>query len=245
MSNNVPQPPPARLRNRLESLAMIAVFDIAGPLVTYSVVRSAGLGTVPALLISGVSPALGVLLGFARHRRVDTVGVLVLAGVAVGTILGLITGNERLILAEGSVPTAIFGLACLGSLRTSRPLIFRFALEFIGADTPQGRDFVVKWQYAGFRRVFRRFTLVWGTAYLAEAAARVVIIELASTGTALTVSKIMPYVVAALLIGWTNVYGRRARRRGERLAAAQQLAATPPPASPDPGRAAELQDVAA
>jgi hypothetical protein len=48
-----------------------------------------------------------------------------------------------------------------------------------------------------------------------------VIIEMASTGTALAVSKIMPYVVAALLIGWTNVYGKRSRRRGERLAAAQ------------------------
>jgi hypothetical protein len=86
-----------------------------------------------------------VLLGFARHRRVDAVGVLVLAGVAVGTILGLVTGNERLILAEGSVPTAIFGLACLGSLRGSRPLIFRFALEFIGADTLRGRDFATRW----------------------------------------------------------------------------------------------------
>jgi intracellular septation protein A len=237
MGNNVPQPPPARLRNRLEPLAMIAVFDIAGPLVTYSVVRSAGLGAVPALLLSGVLPALGVLLGFARHRRVDAVGILVLAGVAVGTLLGLISGNERLILAEGSVPTAIFGLACLGSLRASRPLIFRFAREFIGADTPQGRDFAAKWQYAGFRRVFRLLTVVWGAAYLAEAAARVVIIEMASTGTALAVSKIMPYVVAALLIGWTNVYGRRARRRGERLAAAQL--------STESGRARELQDVAA
>jgi hypothetical protein len=47
----------------------------------------------------------------------------------------------------------------------------------------------------------------------------------------------MPYVVAALLIGWTNVYGRRARRRGERLAAAQL--------STESGRARELQDVAA
>jgi hypothetical protein len=112
MSNNVPQPPPARLRHRLEPLAMIAVFDIAG--------------------------------------------------VAVGTILGLISGNERLILAEGSVPTAIFGFACLGSLWASRPLIFRFALEFIGADSPQGRDFVAKWQYAGFRHVFRLLTVVWG-----------------------------------------------------------------------------------
>ncbi len=237
MRSDVLQQRPALLRDRLESLAMIAVFDIAGPLVTYSMVRSAGLGAVPALLISGVFPALGVLLGFARHRRVDAVGVLVLAGVAVGTILGLVSGNERLILAEGSVPTAIFGFACLGSLRASRPLIFRFALEFIGADTPQGRDFVARWQYAGFRRVFRLFTLVWGTAYLAEAAARVVIIEMAPTGTALAVSRIMPYVVAALLIGWTTVYGRRARRGGERRAAAQL--------STEPSRAAELQDVAA
>jgi hypothetical protein len=239
MSNNVPQPPPARLRNRLEPLAMIAVFDIAGPLLTYSTVRSAGLGAVPALLLSGVFPALGVLVGFARHRRVDAVGILVLAGVAVGTILGLVSGNERLILAEGSVPTAIFGLACLGSLWAGRPLIFRFALEFIGAGTPQGRDFVAKWQYPGFRRVFRLMTVVWGAAYLAEAAARVVIIEMVPAGTALTVSKIMPYVVAALLIGWTNVYGRRARRRGSGLAAAQ------PQVSSEPGRTTELQDMAA
>ncbi len=237
MGNNVPQQPPARLRNRLEPLAMIAVFDIAGPLVTYSIVRSAGLGAVPALLLSGIFPALGVLLGFARHRRVDAVGVLVLAGVAVGTILGLVSGNERLILAEGSVPTAIFGFACLGSLWASRPLIFRFALDFIGADTPQGRDFAARWQYAGFRSIFRLFTLVWGAAFLAEAAARIVIIEMASTGTALAVSKIMPYVVAALLTGWTNGYGRRAKRRGEQLAAARL--------STEPGRAKELQDVAA
>ncbi|MBV9795611.1 MAG: hypothetical protein JO016_16920 [Actinobacteria bacterium] len=238
MGNNVPQPPSARLRNRLEPVAMIAVFDIAGPLVTYSMVRSAGLSTVAALLLSGVFPALGVLLGFARHRRLDAVGVLVLAGVAVGTILGLISGNEKLILAEGSVPTAIFGFACLGSLWSRRPLIFRFALEFIGADTPRGRDFAARWQYAGFRRAFRLFTLVWGAAYLAEAAVRVVIIEMTSAGTALAVSKIMPYAVAGLLIAWTSLYGRWARRRGERLAAAAQL-------STRPSRTAELHDVAA
>ncbi len=156
---------------------------------------------------------------------------------AAGTILGLVSGNERLILAESSVPTAIFGLACLGSLWAGRPLIFRFALEFIGAGTPQGRDFAGRWQYAGFRRVFRFLTVVRGAAYLAEAAARVVIVELAPAGTALAVSKTMPYVVAALLIGWTTAYGRRARRRGEQLAAALLSTA--------PGPATELHDMAA
>jgi hypothetical protein len=128
--------------------------------------------------------------------------------------------NARLVLVEGSVPTAVFGLLCLGSLWSRRPLIYRFALEFIGEDTPRGREYESLWRYPGFRHVFRVFTVVWGVAYLAEAAARIVIVETTSTGTALAVSKVMPYAVAALLAYWMVLYGRRAKRAGERLAAA-------------------------
>src|SRR5712671_6240456 len=122
-------------RKRYLDVAMIAVFDIAGPLVAYSLLRSAGLSAVSALVLSGAFPALGVAAGVIRHRRVDTIGVVVLAGIAVGTVLGLLSGNARLVLVEGSVPTAVFGLLCLASLRSRRPLIFRFALEFMGPDT--------------------------------------------------------------------------------------------------------------
>jgi hypothetical protein len=139
---------------------------------------------------------------------------LVLAGIAVGSVLGLLTGDARLVLVEGSVPTAVFGLLCLASLRSRRPLIFRFALQFMGPDTPRGRDFDGLWQYDGFRHVFRVFTVVWGVTYLAEAAARVVIVETTSTGTALAISKVMPYAVAGLLTLWMVFYGRRARRPG-------------------------------
>ena len=207
-------------RNRLLSLAMIGVFDIAGPLVAYSMLRSAGQSQVSALILSGALPALGILGGVIRHRRVDTIGVLVLAGIAVGAVLGLLSGSPRLVLAEGSVPTAVFGLLCLGSLWARRPLIYRFAIEFIGAGTPRGREFESLWQYPAFRHSFRLYTLVWGVVYLAEAVARVVIIETTSTSTALSVSKVMPYVVAGALIAWMTAHGRRARREGERRAAA-------------------------
>ena len=66
--------------------------------------------------------------------------------------------------------------------------------------------------------------MVWGITYLAEAAARVIIVETTSTGTALTVSKVMPYVVGAALAAWMFGYGRHARRKGERLAAEAQAA---------------------
>ena len=213
-----------RDRNRLVDLAIIAVFDIAGPLVAYSLLRSAGQSAVTALVLSGAFPALGVAAGLIRHRRVDTIGVLVLAGIAVGTVLGLLSGDPRLVLVEGSVPTAGFGLLCLASLRSRRPLIFRFALEFMGADTPRGREFDSRWQYPGFRHAFRLFTVVWGITYLAEAAARVIIVETTSTATALAVSKVMPYVVSAALVAWMIAYGRHARREGERIAAAQGAA---------------------
>jgi hypothetical protein len=211
-------------RSRLLSLASIAFFDIAGPLVAYSLLRSHGMSEVTALVLSGVFPAFGVGLGIVRHRRLDAIGALVLLGIAVGTVLGLATGSARLILIEGSVPTGIFALVCLGSLWTSRPLIFRFALEFIGPDTPKGRDFASRWQYPSFRRTFRVMTAVWGLAYLAEAVARVVIIETTSAGTALAISKVMPFAVAGVLVAWMIVYGQHAKRKGERAAQANRAA---------------------
>jgi hypothetical protein len=232
MTTSTQSTTPTPDRSRLWSAAKIAIFDIAGPLVAYQMLRSAGLSSVSALVLSGVLPGVAVLGGLIRHRRLDAVGVLVLAGIAVGSVLGLLTGNARLVLVEGSVPTAVFGLLCLASLRSRRPLIFRFALQFMGPDTPRGRDFDGLWQYDGFRHVFRVFTVVWGVTYLAEAAARVVIVETTSTGTALAISKVMPYAVAGLLTLWMVFYGRRARRQGERLAAQAAAQSAPEAATP-------------
>jgi intracellular septation protein A len=199
---------------------MIAVFDVGGPLVLYSVLRHDGFSTVSALILSGIFPAFGVVLNYVRDRRLDAIGALVLVGIVVGTILGVVSGSARLVLMEGSVPTAVFGVVCLVSLRSGRPLIYRFAVEFIGPHSPQGQEFERLWeQYDGFRRIWRVMTVVWGTAYLLEAVARVVIVESTSTGTALAISKVMPYAVAGLLVAWTMAYGRMQRRRGERLAA--------------------------
>jgi hypothetical protein len=225
---------------RLRSVAMIAVFDIAGPLAAYSVLRSAGFSAVTALVLSGAFPAAGVIIGIGQRRRVDALGVLVLAGIAVGAILGLVSHNTRLVLDEGSVPTAVFGLICLGSLATPKPLMYRLALEFMGPDTTKGREFASLRQYEGFRHPFRVLTVVWGVAYLAEAAARVVIVQNTSAGTALAISKVLPYAVAAVLSAWSVGYGRAQKRQGERLAAAGAAAAARADASPsDPSEPSE------
>ena len=199
---------------------MILVFDLGGPLLAYSLLRSGGMSTVAALIISGIFPALGIAVGALVDRRLDIIGVVVLAGLVVGTVLGLISNNARVYLVEGAVPSLVFALACLGSLGASKPLIYRFAVELLGPDTPKGRDVVGAWQYPGFRRAFQVITAAWGIGYLIEVAARLVVVETTSTGIALLFSKLVPYVFALGLSVWTLVYGEHEKRKAEQLASA-------------------------
>jgi hypothetical protein len=221
-----------RAGRMLRTIARIAVFDIGGPLVTYSVMRSAGESAVTSLVVSGVFPAVGVAIGFFARRRADAIGALVLAGIVLGAVLGIAFHSARLVLVEGSVPTGVFGLICLGSLLAARPLMFRFALEFIGPDGPEGREFSGLWQYREFRRAFRNLTAVWGVAYVLEAAARIVIVERESVGLALAVSKVMPLAVTAALAAWTVAYSTYQKRKGQRLAAGQETATSAPTPTP-------------
>lgn len=207
------------MAGRLRSITKIVIIDVAAPLIAYSLLRSAGMSTVTALVLSGAFPALGVAIGAIRHRRLDVVGAVVLAGILVGTVLGLISHSARLVLLEGSVPTALFGLACLGSLRMRRPLMYSFAVEFIGPDTARGREMISLWRYEGFRHVFRIITAVWGVGFLLEAALRVAIVYRTSTGTALALSKVMPYAWIGIFVAWTVAYGRYQENKGRRMTA--------------------------
>jgi len=205
---------------------MILVFDLGGPLLTYALLHRAGMSAVSALVISGVLPAIGIIISAVVDGRLDIIGVVVLGGIALGTVLGLVSHNPRLFLLEGSVPSLVFALACLASLRAQKPLIYRFAVEILGPGTPKGRDVAGAWQYPGFRRAFQVITVAWGVGYLIEAAVRVVIIETTSTGIALLCSKLVPYAFATVLAAWTFGYGEHEKRKAERLAAA-------PPANED------------
>jgi intracellular septation protein A len=204
---------------------MIAIFDLGGPLITYFVLRDfVGLSTVLALVLSGVLPAVGVAITAIQYRRVDIFGIMVLVGILFGSVLGLTTHNARLYLAEGSVPSLAFSIACLASLRTRQPLIYRLALEFLGTGSKKGREIMDAWRYPVFQRAFRTITVVWGVGYIFEATIRLVVAETESTGIALVCSKGAPYAFATVLAVWTLVYGERRKNLA--------IAASPPAKQP-------------
>ncbi len=209
---------------RLRWVTMIVIFDIAAPLVAYKLLRSAGMSAVTSLVLSGVFPAIPVSFDAVKHRRVEVVGVLVLAGILVGTVAGLVSHSARLVLIEGSVPTGVLGVAFLGSLVARQPLMFGFAREFTGPDTAKGREMTMLWQtYEGFRRIFRIMTVVWGVGFLIEAALRIVVVFNTSTGTALAISKVTPFMFVGILLAWTFAYGALNRKRAERMIGAGDL----------------------
>jgi hypothetical protein len=219
-------------RNRLRSLAPTVVFDVGGPLALYWLLRLAGTSDVTALIVSGILPAFRVVHGIIGRRRVDAIGLLVLFGIVVGTILGLVSHSARLMLLEGSVPTAVFGLVCLGSLLTSKPMLLRLALQ-TNAGTQTGREIAARAAQPSGQHAFRIITVTWGIALLAEAVARIGIVETMSTGTALLASKVMPWLVILALLRWTMHYARRAIKQGDGWAAngepalAGQIASVP------------------
>ena len=219
-------------RGRLQTLGPTLAFDVAGPLAVYYLLRSAGLSSVAALILSGVVPAFGIALSVLRSRRLDAIGIMVLIGILTGSILGLVSRSAHAVLLEGVVPTAVFGVVCLGSLRSSRPMMFRFALEGMGRDTRDGRAFADRWRYPGFRHAFRVSTVVWGVMFILEAATQAVIVQTASVSLAKLTSNLLILAFAAVVIAWNIAYAKRGRRRGMIADEARRARGAPPPPMP-------------
>jgi uncharacterized membrane protein len=208
--------------DRIRGLRRILIFDIAGPLIAYNLLRSHGASQVLALILAGALPAVGVLVAFSRDRALDVVGCVVLGGLLLSTVLGLVTHSPRAVLLEGAIVTAAFALSALASLFITRPLMFHFAQAAMGGQhTAGGQELNRRYDaLSSLRRYFRIVTLVWGSAFVIEAAVKVMVIETSSTGFALTFTRVAPYPLVGVLLLWTIAWGRAIRRCEDRSVAA-------------------------
>ncbi len=198
------------------------VIEGALPYITYLVLKSRGVDDVPALAAGAVFPAAFILFRFARQRRIDGFGFIVLAVIALGVVLALMSGDARFALVKESFLTGAFGLAMLGSLAARRPLMFYSGRKFATDGSPEG---LALWESywvksAMFRHANRTMTAVWGIVFLLEAAIRVAAAYTLATSTAVALSSIVPLAVVALLMAWTISYskGTRSTSRAEVMA---------------------------
>jgi len=164
-------------RNPALSLLTMLLIDIAAPIGVFYGLRAAGVGALPSLWLSAVPPATKSVLEVVRRRTLDRLAVFAVGMTVLSVGVALISGTPRVLLLRDGWLTAVGGVAFLLTVRGPRPLAFMFSRPLLERryhrssgswDGLWARD-------AGFRRIWRVSTAVWGIGLLLDSAVRTVI----------------------------------------------------------------------
>ncbi|MYT33913.1 MULTISPECIES: VC0807 family protein [unclassified Streptomyces] len=152
------------------------VWDVGAPIALFYVLRGLGASTFVALLAGAVLPVVTAGVYWLRDRRLEGMAAFMAGVMLLGTVISLISGGTRFMLARDGWVTAAAGLCFLGSAWTRRPLAYLGARPLLeGRFRSDGTPWETLWENeATFRRIWRISTVIWGVALLADAVARVV-----------------------------------------------------------------------
>jgi len=211
-------------------MAVEIVINFVLPYLIYSALDDR-LGDVYALLASSVPPILWSIVELVRHRRIDALSLLVIAGIVLSIVAAFGTGSARMLQLREKLVTGLIGLIFLGSALIGRPLIYELAAAGMrrkGADSADElAHFESLRENASFRRTMTVMTLVWGIGLIIDVAIGVVLVFALSIKDYLIVGPIFGYAFMGALSLWTFWYAKRAKRRGEERRAAAQAQAAP------------------
>jgi intracellular septation protein A len=183
------------------------LLDVGVPIGSYYLLKGAfGMSAVAALGWSSVVPVLRTAWGVLRQREVNALPLLILLANLIGLLLGLGTGDARLMLVKDSAVASLVGFALLGSVVLGRPMMTATLKPWlVKGDTVReaawGR---LRRDSAAFRRAELSFSAVWGVAFVAECALRIVGVYTFPVDTMVwlgTVVMILTMVLAFLVSG--------------------------------------------
>lgn len=217
LANAKGEQPRPRL-SRFSSLYQMLALDIVLPLIAVQAMLRAGQSPIAALSLAALFPLADTLIGIIRSRRVSIIGAVSLAAILTGLGLAFMTGNALFAILKDSAFTLVFALIFLGSLASSRPLVFRLNQQMVG---DAGAAFFDRaWEeYPSVRRAFRRMTIVWGLGLLTEAGLRVIASFTLPVAIAASLSPWIAFVCIGGLIVWTVRFARANSTRLTRAAA--------------------------
>jgi hypothetical protein len=207
------------LRRRGPALALEGAVNILVPALIYD--RLQGYWGEPgALLASAVPPLLWGVGGFLRHRRVDALSVLALAGIALSGLAVLGGGSVAMLQLREKLVTLLIGLAFLGSAAIGKPLIYPLARATMARESRQAlAAFDAKGNDALVRHTVMVMTLVWGFGLLADFAVSVALIALLPIERYLVAGPILGYAAIGGLALWTVAYRRHRTRHADAIRA--------------------------
>lgn len=161
------------MKNGRNAFAGFLLLDVVVPLALYYVSRALGASVWIALIAGSALPVLRLGTSLILRRRPSTATLFTLVLLTVGTAIGLMTADARLLMARESYLTGVVGGWILLSLLWSRPLVFTATVGFM--PQPTAEEWHRSWETSRtFRQAMRGMTWGFGVAFLIDSAARVV-----------------------------------------------------------------------
>ncbi|MEU1217076.1 ABC transporter ATP-binding protein [Streptomyces sp. NPDC005790] len=183
--------------------------DLVVPLASYYVLRALGASVWTALLAGAALPMLRLGAGLVFRRRIPGASIFALGLTTVGTAIGLMTADSRLLMARESFLTGFVGVRVL--LR-ARPLVFTETVGFMPPAAAE--DWHRSWETSEtFRRAMRGMTWGFGLAFLIGAAARVVMSYTLPLDLVPATSAALLAVMLVVVVQTGKARGRRHMRR--------------------------------
>jgi hypothetical protein len=201
------------MKLRLRYLSAVLI-NVALPWLAYRLAYPHG-GLQVGLAASALPPIAWMSWDYLRHRHVDALSALVLAGITLSLAALLAGGDVRLKPLEDPMVSGMIGATFLLSLLLPRPLVFYLARSTISREDPQ-RAAVFEQQWRERPKLvayIRLMTVVWGIGMLGENLLRSAIVwQWPDDPRSALASKLLSYAVYGGLMLWT-LWCRRLIRR--------------------------------
>jgi hypothetical protein len=207
--------PPAR-PFRLAMLIPTLIVDGLLPVAIFKGLEALGVAPVWALAGGCLPPILNNLRVWITARRLDPIGLLIMASIASGVVASMISGGIGSRIITDCLLNGAWGLAFLGSLACPRPLLFYLIRSVVaGDDASRTEAWNGLWRYAMLRRMIRSTTAIWGVVYYVEVLFELGLARLSTPDTVLTVAPIVNAAATVALLVFTRLRMRRVRERLE------------------------------
>lgn len=202
---------------RLAMLVPTLLVSVAAPIAILKGLEALGVTPLWALAAGCVPPGLNNLIGWIRTRRLDPVGIVMVASMAGGPVASLISGKIAFRIAADCLLGVAWGSAFLGSLLLRRPVLFYLIRSMTaGDDASRIESWNGLWRHAAFRATLRWTTAMWGLFYLAGILIELTLYRLLPVDTVVTIGAPMNLVLTVALVLITRWRMRAMRTRLER-----------------------------
>jgi hypothetical protein len=203
---------------RFAMLIPALVINVVLPIGILKGLEHSGVSTIWALGAGCLPPVLNNLRIWITSRRLDPVGILMVASILSGTLASLVSGNLFYRIVTDVCLNGTWGLVFLASLLASRPVIFFIIRTIVtGEDASRNEIWNGLWRYSVFRSAMRSITATWGAVFFAQVLIELALARMVMPKTVVTYSPLMGVASTLALIVFTRQRMRTARERLEQV----------------------------